>query len=67
MPTLYTAYFALLPLWPKAPPLPLYPFTPKGVYPSVAENYNPRALLMFGLTVRVYNLLSLLLRLLTAL
>lgn len=51
MPALYTAYFALLPLWPKTPPLPLFPYTPEGVYPSVAQNYNPRALLMLLLAV----------------
>ncbi|KAI0346184.1 DUF1295-domain-containing protein [Trametopsis cervina] len=50
MPTIYTAYFALLPLWPRESPLPLFPFTPAEVHASVAENWNPRALLMFGLT-----------------
>lgn len=51
MPLIYTAYFALLPLWPKSSPLPLFPFTPKDVYPSVSKSYNPRALLMLGLVV----------------
>lgn len=56
MPAVYTAYFALLPLWPRSPPLPLFPFTPADVYPSVARNYNPRALLMFGLTVCSFSI-----------
>lgn len=51
MPTIYTAYFALLPLWPRVSPLPLFPFTPEGVSEGVATNWNPRALLMFGLQV----------------
>ena len=51
MPTIYTAYFALLPLWPKTKVLPLSPYTPDTVLSSVANNYSPRALLMLGLTV----------------
>ncbi|KAI0703817.1 DUF1295-domain-containing protein [Cytidiella melzeri] len=50
MPTIYTAYFALLPLWPTVSPLPLYPFTPAEMDSSVANNWNPRALVMFCLT-----------------
>lgn len=49
MPTIYTAYFALLPLWPRVSPLPLFPFTPQEVHPNIATQWNPRALLMFGL------------------
>ncbi|GJE96205.1 DUF1295-domain-containing protein [Phanerochaete sordida] len=49
MPTLYTAYFALLPLWPRESPMPLWPFTPQDVNSSIATQWNPRALLMFGL------------------
>ncbi|EKM58479.1 uncharacterized protein PHACADRAFT_252828 [Phanerochaete carnosa HHB-10118-sp] len=49
MPTIYTAYFALLPLWPRESPLPLFPFTPKGVHLSIATHWNPRTLLMFAL------------------
>lgn len=60
MPTIYTAYFALLPLWPRIAPLPLFPSTPENVYPSVAHNYNPRALLMFGITVSCLGFLALL-------
>jgi len=49
LPTIYTAYFALLPLWPHQAVLPLWPYTPETVNPSLAENYSPRALLMLGL------------------
>lgn len=51
MPTIYTAYFALMPLWPSQSPLPLFPYTPEDVLPGVAQNFNARALLMLGLTV----------------
>ncbi|KAI0784477.1 DUF1295-domain-containing protein [Abortiporus biennis] len=51
LPTIYTAYFALLPLWPKESPLPLLPYTPADVFPDVAQNYSARALLMLGLVV----------------
>ncbi|PSS05509.1 hypothetical protein PHLCEN_2v3791 [Hermanssonia centrifuga] len=51
MPAIYTAYFALMPLWPKISPLPLFPYTPEDVLPGVADTYNPRALLMASLTV----------------
>lgn len=53
MPTIYTAYFALLPLWPRESPLPLFPFTPQDVLPSIATQWNSRALLMFVLQVSV--------------
>ena len=51
MPTIYTAYFALLPLWPRVSPLPLYPFTPESVDSVIATTWNPRALMMFALVV----------------
>lgn len=51
MPTIYTAYFALLPLWPRVSPLPLFPFTPGTVNDDIATNWNSRALLMFALQV----------------
>lgn len=51
MPTIYTAYFALLPLWPQEPPLPFWPYTPESVHSLVRNNYSPRALLMFALVV----------------
>jgi len=55
MPTLYTAYWALLPLWPsydnKGWRL-LAPYVPEeGTY--FARDFSPRALLMLGLTVRI--------------
>ncbi|KZT73507.1 DUF1295-domain-containing protein [Daedalea quercina L-15889] len=49
MPTIYTAYFALLPLWPQEPLLPFWPNTPETVHSLVRQSYSPRALLMFGL------------------
>lgn len=49
LPTIYTAYFALLPLWPSHAVMPLWPYTPETVHPAVATTYSPRALLMFGL------------------
>ena len=51
LPTIYAAYYALLPLWPTKSPLPLYPFLPETAHPDIARNYSPRALLMFGLIV----------------
>lgn len=51
LPTIYAAYYALLPLWPSKSPLPLYPFVPETAHPDVLRNYSPRALLMFGLIV----------------
>ncbi|EJF64494.1 hypothetical protein DICSQDRAFT_178157 [Dichomitus squalens LYAD-421 SS1] len=49
LPTMYAAYYALLPLWPSKSPLPLYPFLPETAHPDIAHNFSPRALLMFGL------------------
>ncbi|EIW57764.1 DUF1295-domain-containing protein [Trametes versicolor FP-101664 SS1] len=49
LPTIYTAYFALLPLWPSKPRLFFWPYVPETIDPAVAQNYSPRALLMFGL------------------
>lgn len=51
LPTIYTAYFALLPLWPSQPKMYLWPYTPKDVPYFVKDEYSPRALLMFGLVV----------------
>ncbi|TDL25599.1 DUF1295-domain-containing protein [Rickenella mellea] len=51
LPTIFTAYFALLPLWPSKPVLPLFPYTPEDVNAQVAREWNPRALLMLGLQV----------------
>ncbi|KAI0749871.1 DUF1295-domain-containing protein [Daedaleopsis nitida] len=49
LPTMYTAYYALLPLWPTESPLPLFPYVPEVVHPEVVREFSPRALLMFGL------------------
>ncbi|KAI0073665.1 DUF1295-domain-containing protein [Panus rudis PR-1116 ss-1] len=49
LPTIYTAYFALLPFWPKEPLLYLWPHTPTEVATEVGQRYSPRALLMLGL------------------
>lgn len=51
VPTIYTAYFALLPLWPTLPPTFLFPYTPNTIEWRMAEKYSPRALLMLGLVV----------------
>ena len=51
MPTIYTAYFALLPIWPRVEPFPLFPFTPEAISDSLATNWNKRALFMFALQV----------------
>lgn len=50
LPTIYTAYFALLPLWPTEQPFPLAPFVPKELH-SAADGFSPRATLMLGLIV----------------
>ncbi|KAF8896529.1 hypothetical protein BD779DRAFT_1433257 [Infundibulicybe gibba] len=47
LPTIYTAYYALLPIWPQEQPFPLFPFTPK----ELSTEFSPRAVLMLGLTV----------------
>ncbi|KAI0648906.1 DUF1295-domain-containing protein [Trametes meyenii] len=49
LPTIYTAYFALLPLWPNKPHGFFWPYVPEAVHPDLVANYSPRALLMFGL------------------
>ena len=51
VPTIYTAYFALLPLWPHKQMMLLWPYTPEKIEWKLGERYSPRALLMFGLVV----------------
>lgn len=52
LPTIYTAYYALLPLWPNEQPrFPLAPHTPKEFGWTTAKDFSPRALLMFGLVI----------------
>ncbi|KAJ7806112.1 hypothetical protein B0H14DRAFT_3882453 [Mycena olivaceomarginata] len=50
LPTIYSAYFALLPLWPQQQSFYLAPYTPAslGIAPGA---YNPRALMMLSLIV----------------
>ncbi|KAJ6570259.1 hypothetical protein DFH09DRAFT_1154498 [Mycena vulgaris] len=50
LPTIYTAYFALLPLWPQQQPFYLAPYTPAELGIS-AGVYNPRALMMLSLII----------------
>ena len=58
MPTMYTAYWALLPLWPhgSAGWGYLSPYVPEEAT-HFARDFSPRALLMLGLTVRTALLL----------
>ncbi|KAL1746940.1 hypothetical protein HDZ31DRAFT_33117 [Schizophyllum fasciatum] len=49
LPTIYTAYFALLPLLPRVQPFFLCPYVPKEL--DVPDELSPRALLMLGLVV----------------
>lgn len=53
MPTIYTAYWALLPLWLNANKSLGYlaPYVPESVNGEVVEIFHPRAVLMLGLTV----------------
>jgi hypothetical protein len=51
LPVFYTAYYALLPLWPREAILPLWPYTPAEVSSYMKEDYSPRALLMLALVV----------------
>ncbi|KIM84343.1 hypothetical protein PILCRDRAFT_408821 [Piloderma croceum F 1598] len=49
LPTFYTAYYALLPLWLREAILPLWPYTPAEVSSYMREEYSSRALLMLVL------------------
>jgi hypothetical protein len=51
LPAIYTAYYALLPLWPREAILPFWPYTPAEVPSYMREEYSPRALLMLALVV----------------
>ncbi|KAG5645560.1 hypothetical protein DXG03_005835 [Asterophora parasitica] len=48
LPTIYTGYYALLPLWPEEPLFFLFPYSPKSLGWAVAKTFSPRALLIFG-------------------
>ncbi|KAJ7220003.1 hypothetical protein GGX14DRAFT_585008 [Mycena pura] len=50
LPTIYTAYFALLPLWPQQQLFYLAPYTPPALS-IVPGAYSPRALMMLALIV----------------
>ena len=51
LPTIYTAYFALLPLWPRSvQPFPLAPYVPDELL-AASENFSPRAVLMLSVIV----------------
>lgn len=54
LPTIYTAYYALSPLWPQAAPSYFYPYTPESIQQSSVDSFSPRALLMFALVVRSF-------------
>jgi len=56
MPTMYTAYWALLPFWPRGSAGWGYisPYVPEEVAAHFARDFSPRALLMLGLTVRTF-------------
>ncbi len=53
LPTIYSGYYALLPLWPDVPPklLPLFPYVPQGLSRALRTEWSERALVMFGLQV----------------
>ncbi|KAG0697375.1 hypothetical protein DFH29DRAFT_156937 [Suillus ampliporus] len=51
LPTIYTVYYALLPLWPSVAPTFFFPYTPDALAASARETYSPRALLMASLVV----------------
>lgn len=52
LPNIYTAYFALMPLWPRptGDPTPLLPFVPADLQSQLEpHSWSPRALLLLGL------------------
>jgi len=49
LPTIYTAYYALLPLWPQEPLFFLCPYTPKILGWAVVKDFSPRAVLLLAL------------------
>ena len=53
LPSFYTAYWALLPLWPhgRGRPRGLTPYVPEEAR-HLARDFSPRALFVLGLTVR---------------
>ena len=57
LPTIYTAYYALLPLWPRTSQTFLIPYTPENVYESLVGSFSPRALLLLALVVSCLHIL----------
>ncbi|KAI6042477.1 hypothetical protein EDC04DRAFT_2968016 [Pisolithus marmoratus] len=55
LPAIYTAYYALLPLWPPSAPAYFYPYTPDAIQKSISGSFSPRALLMMVLVVEDYR------------
>jgi hypothetical protein len=53
LPTIYTVYYALLPLWPSVPLTYLFPYTPDTIPASLRETFSPRTLLMASLVVSI--------------
>ncbi|KAL9714191.1 hypothetical protein Ac2012v2_002500 [Leucoagaricus gongylophorus] len=51
LPTIYTAYYALLPLLPNEQPFFLAPYAPKSLGHSVLKDFSSRAILMLMLVV----------------
>ncbi|KAI6107932.1 hypothetical protein F5141DRAFT_1119462 [Pisolithus sp. B1] len=51
LPAIYTAYYALLPLWPSSAPAYFYPYVPNEVHKSISGSFSPRALLMLALVL----------------
>ncbi|KAL0954678.1 hypothetical protein HGRIS_003627 [Hohenbuehelia grisea] len=56
LPVIYSAYFALLPLWPRQaastiPYVPIIPYIPENISQDLVNGFTPRALLMLGLCV----------------
>ena len=49
LPTIYTAYYALLPLWPNTQLYPFVPYAPKDLGWATVKDFSPRALLILGL------------------
>ena len=49
LPTIYTAYYALLPLWPNIQPSLFIPYTPTSLGRNVSKDFSQRALLMLTL------------------
>ncbi|THH16670.1 hypothetical protein EW146_g4000 [Bondarzewia mesenterica] len=56
LPTIYTAYWALLPIWPRGNrgPAWLVPYVPEEVSNDLVQAFSPRAVLMFGLVVSAH-------------